>query len=118
MSRRLAILAALALFAPAPARAGDTWAEASEGEDAAALRLEYERAMQTGDDLALIAIDGTAGVSNRDELVRRAVLAYDAAGRARPDAVEPRLRAAHLIHALYLSGPGSPSRMARKVIAY
>src|SRR5690349_1435725 len=115
MSRCLAILAALALLAPAvPARASDTWADASENDDAAALRLEYERAMQTGDDLALIAIDGTAGASNRDELVKRAVLAYDAAGRARPDAVEPRLRAAHLIYALYLSGPNSLGRMARK----
>ncbi|HWN67473.1 MAG TPA: tetratricopeptide repeat protein [Haliangium sp.] len=123
-SRRLATAAALGLVwlvlhglvAAAPARAGD--ADGASNLWAAHLRaaedLEYQIQMARGDDLAVQAMEsrGMRAVQRRrwvpsHELAVRAVEAYEAAAKARPDAAEPHHRAAEVLHAHFLDSPST-----------
>lgn len=91
---------AVALVAARPAAAGDLWSGAAVTEEQDRARREYDRAMLDGDDAVANAV--TADIpSVRERLVSRAVVSYELAARARPDAPEPHFRAASVIRAFY-----------------
>ncbi len=103
MTRAVALALALATLLPAtPAGAGDTWAEVATSAAREVARRAYDRAMLEGDQQLDLAVAETAIASRRRRYVDRAVLAYEAAARARPDEAEPHFRAALALHAFFV----------------
>jgi len=133
VTRRAALVvvvaAAVAAPATAAARPGDLWAEASRSDEQEVAHREYDRAMLEGDQNVDMATAETALASRRRKYVERALLAYEAASRARPDAAEPHFRAATVMQAFYVScdrressalcrSPATPSQVARLLEHY
>ena len=98
-ARRLPLRAAAtlaALVAAQPAVADDTWRSLAATADDERIRLEYERAMNDGDDAVSTAVSASL-LSDRLRLIDRAIASYELAARARPDQAEPHFRAASVI---------------------
>jgi len=122
----LALAAGALVRAPAPARAGGFWSAATEDPKAEVARRNYEREMETGDEYASLAANQQSSSSDTRRLVARAVLAYENAALARPDAAEPHFRAGNVLQAFYgeCSGqrplpcqPGHPHRVMMEKLA-
>jgi tetratricopeptide (TPR) repeat protein len=104
---RRATLAALALaLAAAPAaRADDTWTRPAESSDTAIARRTYEREMQTGEEYLLLAAQPAVSGRDHSRLLERALLAFENASHARPDAPEPHFRIGQLIDDFFVGCP-------------
>jgi tetratricopeptide (TPR) repeat protein len=128
MIRATALLALALCSLPAVARAGaDVWSSATEASDQEQVRRTYEDNMRLGDEFAVLATgDATRGADKR-RLVLRAVLAYENAAQARPEAAEPHYRAGLVIHSFFiecdrptaLCNPArSPQREVERMLAH
>ncbi|HVK73815.1 MAG TPA: hypothetical protein VM734_10855 [Kofleriaceae bacterium] len=111
---RPALVAALVLAtlaAPPAARGGDLWRDVAVSADDEVARRAYDRAMLDGDEALDLAIAEHV-VARRRKYLDRALLAYEAASRARPSAAEPHFRAASALHAFYFECDASPDQPA------
>jgi tetratricopeptide (TPR) repeat protein len=97
------LAAVVALSLAADARAGsDLWSRATEGADDEQIRHTYDENMRLGDELTVLASSDAARGGDRRRVVLRAILAYENAAQARPDAAEPHYRAGMVIHAFFI----------------
>lgn len=99
----VALAGVTSVAAAAPARAGsDLWSRATEGSNDEQVRRTYDENMRLGDELTVLASSDAARGADRRRLVLRAVLAYENAAQAKPDAAEPHYRAGMVIHAFFI----------------
>lgn len=96
---RLAIAALCATIGAA--RADGLWQRATRTPDELLAARTYAEAMQAGDDALALAAAAEV-MPLRERLVERALRHFRAASAARPDAVDPHLRAARTLQAFYL----------------
>jgi tetratricopeptide (TPR) repeat protein len=123
---RTAAAIALALLAAAPAVAG-TW-DVRDGETVRR-QDNYDKAMDDGDQAAIIAAGGATSPKRLKQLVASAVRSYERAAEARPDAAEPHWRAANVLYGFYLDcddpfaaplclGDTVDAKLYRRIIAH
>ena len=117
---RVALLALVALLAPAIAHAqpdaparGGLWERAIEAGAADASRDRYEQALHDGDELAQRANAKGQNRSTVTSLVDQAIRAYQLAAAARPKEAEPHFRIASVVEAFFTDcGPAMIQRPA------
>lgn len=107
----------LALATPRGVQARDLWQGSvpGKGKSGKARDVEYRRQMALGDkhaiDAAEVKASRLAGSPRQPRayqtIVERAIAAYEAAAKARPDAAEPHYRAAEVIHEHLLESPAN-----------
>lgn len=103
--RLLVALAALALAAPSATAGGkpsDFWYELARDPASEVAEREYDAQMLEGDSNLDFAVAEGQVALTRERFLEKAITAYEAAARARPDQAEPHFRAAAALHAFYI----------------
>ncbi|WP_428265275.1 hypothetical protein [Haliangium sp.] len=121
-----AVACVVAAWAPSPVAAGNLWGVGAEPTGAdqdpvpaeAAAEVAYRRELDKGDEYAVLALEARSmrrppGLRARSpstvhmtRLALAAVEAYENAAALRPQAAEPHLRAAQVLHEYFLSPRG------------
>jgi len=119
--RPQAIAACLAVLciASGAARSDDLWTRATLPSEAEGARHLYEENMRLGDEYAIVAASDSTRAADRRRLALRAVLAFENAARALPDAAEPHFRAGLTLATFFIdcerpTALCNPGRMLRR----
>jgi len=128
MRRLRALVAAAALCTVSgAARGDDLWARATEPGEAEVARRIYDENMRVGDEYVIVAAADSTRSADKRRFALRAVLAYQTAARARPDAAEPHFRAGLAMHTFFVdcdratplcTPTHSPPREVEQVLAH